>query len=284
MSIAKKLDIVAENTSKVFNAGYEKGKAEVIPAKEEQEKKVTINKNGTTEVLPDENKVLSKVNVEVDVPSSGGDYTNEEITALINRKITEFTILDGCKSVGDYGFKKCANMINIQIPNSVVYIGISAFSDCRKLSLNELPNSVTTIGAYAFENCYNLPLSKLPTNLMGRISQYTFSDCRLITIDAIPEAVTYIDSYAFLSCPKITVNSIPQGVETIDSMAFANCIGITELTFKGTPTTIRSNSFYNCTNLLNIYVPWSEGEVANAPWGATNATIHYNSEVSNAES
>jgi hypothetical protein len=51
------------------------------------------------------------------------------------------------------------------------------------------------------------------------------------------------------------------------------------MTFKGTPTNIATDAFYNCRNLLDIYVPWAEGEVANAPWGATNATIHYNSEV-----
>jgi hypothetical protein len=100
-----------------------------------------------------------------------------------------------------------------------------------------------------------------------------------MTINAIPEGVTSIEVQAFAGCAEITVNSIPQGVKTIGNMAFANCTGITELTFKGTPTSICSNSFQGCTNLLNIYVPWAEGEVANAPWGATNATIHYNSEV-----
>ena len=45
----------------VYEVGYEKGKAEVIPAKAEQEKTISITQNGTTEVLPDENKVLSKV-------------------------------------------------------------------------------------------------------------------------------------------------------------------------------------------------------------------------------
>ena len=34
--------------------------------------------------------------------------------------------------------------------------------------------------------------------------------------------------------------------------------------------------FWNCPNLTDIYVPWSEGEVEGAPWGANNATIHYN--------
>jgi hypothetical protein len=39
---------------------------------------------------------------------------------------------------------------------------------------------------------------------------------------------------------------------------------------------INKNAFRDCNNLTDIYVPWSEGDVTNAPWGATNATIHYN--------
>ena len=65
MSIAEKQITIAQNVPKVFTAGYEKGKAEVSPAKEEQEKTVTITENGTKEVLPDEDKTLSKVTVEV---------------------------------------------------------------------------------------------------------------------------------------------------------------------------------------------------------------------------
>ena len=34
--------------------------------------------------------------------------------------------------------------------------------------------------------------------------------------------------------------------------------------------------FQGCTNLKTINVPWVSGAVANAPWGATNATINYN--------
>ena len=36
-----------------------------------------------------------------------------------------------------------------------------------------------------------------------------------------------------------------------------------------------STAFTGCDKLTTINVPWSEGEVANAPWGATNAVINY---------
>lgn len=73
---------------------------------------------------------------------------------------------------------------------------------------------------------------------------------------------------------------LPASVTTINSGAFDYCDKLKTVIFKGTPTgTISANAFRNCPNLTNIYVPWSQGAVANAPWGAENATIHYNSEV-----
>lgn len=51
---------------------------------------------------------------------------------------------------------------------------------------------------------------------------------------------------------------------------------MTELTFEGTPTSLDAAVFYNCNNLTIINVPWAEGAIANAPWGATKATINYN--------
>ena len=47
------------------------------------------------------------------------------------------------------------------------------------------------------------------------------------------------------------------------------------LTFEGTPENIGASAFAGCNNLTTINVPWAEGAVANAPWGATNATINY---------
>lgn len=47
------------------------GVVEVDNAKEEQEKTIDITENGTTEVLPDENKVLSKVTVNANIPDTG---------------------------------------------------------------------------------------------------------------------------------------------------------------------------------------------------------------------
>ena len=255
MNVAEKEITIAQNVPKVFTAGYEKGKAEVIPAKAEQEKTIEITKNGTTEVLPDEGKTLSKVSVEVNVPSSGGDYTNEQIVALIDRTITEFTIPYGTTSIGHSAFRGCKQLKTLNIPDTVKKIEVEALSMCYRLFV-ELPDGVEFIDVSAFNSNGHQIIPRLPSELKT------------------------IGNTAFQYCTgSFSLSEIPAKVETIGKQAFHNCTGITELTFKGTPTSIYSNSFQSCSNLLNIYVPWSEGEVANAPWGATNATIHYNSEV-----
>lgn len=116
----------------------------------------------------------------------------------------------------------------------------------------KLPDELTALRDYAFGCCTNLALTSLPENLTS-IGQYGFDYCRGLIELTFKENLTSISAYAF-----------------------RGCIGLTELTFKGTPTTIAGSAFTYCTNLTTINVPWAEGAVANAPWGATNATINYN--------
>jgi hypothetical protein len=68
-------------------------------------------------------------------------------------------------------------------------------------------------------------------------------------------------------------NSSANGVATY---AFWDCIALSRVRLVGNIKYIAANAFGNCKALTDIYVSFSEGEVANAPWGATNAVIHYN--------
>ena len=122
----------------------------------------------------------------------------------------------------------------------------------RTIEEFEVPQEATVIGASAFNGC-----SKL-----ARIT--------------IHDGVTSIKSYAFNACQVLKLSEIPVGITEIQANAFVLCKSITSLTFKGTPTTINATAFKNCDNLVTINAPWAEGEVENAPWGATNATINYN--------
>lgn len=120
------------------------------------------------------------------------------------------------------------------------------------LNTLELSDTITSIGILAFGSCTGLHSVKLPT------------------------ALTTIGNGAFNTCIALKEIDIPANVTKVDVNAFAYCTQLAKAVFKGTPTSLHNTTFSGCDALTEIYVPWSEGEVAGAPWGATKATITYN--------
>ena len=158
---------------------------------------------------------------------------------------------------------------------SIKSIGSNAFQSCTNLALTSLPVGLTSIGNYAFDSCTNLALTSLPVGLTS-IGEYAFRYCTNLALTSLPVGLTSIGNYAFQYCTNLALTSLPDGLTSISNNAFDSCIGLTTITFEGTPSSISSSAFYNCTNITTINVPWAEGAVANAPWGATKATINYN--------
>lgn len=135
--------------------------------------------------------------------------------------------------------------------NTPTKIGMRSFFYCTKINF-ALPSTVTEVADYAFQHCYSFGVNNLNENLIT------------------------IGESSFEYCQGSKTAIIPSGVKTIDNKAFANC-KITEVKFMGTPVTISGTTFGTINaNIANVYVPWALGEVDNAPWGATSATIHYN--------
>lgn len=138
-----------------------------------------------------------------------------------------------------------------------------------------IPNGITKIAKYAFyyANYYEIILPEGVTE----IDNYAFYGCNSITSMTFPQSLTKIGNSSFNFClfSKII---FPQNLETIGEYIFSNCKLLKTITFQGTPTSIDSNAFKNCTRLDTINVPWSEGEVSGAPWGASliGVTINYN--------
>lgn len=134
-------------------------------------------------------------------------------------------------------------------------IGGSAFKGYTALSEVVIKGSNIAVGASVFDGCTNL--SKIDLARVSNLNMYAFKNCT--------------------SMPA----QIVLGATSLAENAIYYCAQITSIKFTGTPTSINAKAFtmitaYNsAAKLTNIYVPWSSGVVANAPWGATGATIHY---------
>jgi hypothetical protein len=162
----------------------------------------------------------------------------------------------------------------INLPNGVTKIADNSFSGYRLISGVNIPNTVTSIGSYAFMNC--IYFSTTLSNSITSLGSGAFYGCNNLVLTELPSNLTTIPQSCFNSCKKITITTIPQSVTRIEEYAFSNCIGLTDLTFLNTPDYLSPNAFAGCYNITTIKVPWSEGAVSGAPWGASNATIVYN--------
>lgn len=226
---------------------------------------------------------------------SGGGLTVDQVKGLIDGTGTSFTIPEGTTSIDSYLFYKNSSLTTVNIPNSVTSIGKSVFGQSNIVSLT-IPNSVTSVGSGAFSNCGKLNSITLPSGLAS-VPEECFYCCSKITSINIPDSVTTLGVQAFSGC-KLTSVTLPSGLATIGSGAFANntaltsitfpstvetigvgvfsyCYALEAVTFLGTPTSINTSAFSYANSLTTIYVPWSEGEVAGSPWGASSATIVY---------
>lgn len=182
--------------------------------------------------------------------------------------------LRGYTFVRAYAFYEQQSLSSVTLPDGITEIKDYAFGDCRLLNLSSLPSSLTTIRRQAFYSCFELAITSLPSGLRT-IEDYSFSGCHKLAISSFPDSLSSIDNHAFDGCENLT-SIIFNGATILEPFAFNNCTGLTSVIFKKTPSKIGSGAFQGCTNLTEIKVPWAEGEVANAPWGATNATITYN--------
>ena len=224
-------------------------------------------KTGKTDSIP-----VPDMRSQIDSIPLGGD--DETMKSLIDRSIVSVTVTDGVTSIGKYAFDECKNLEKAVLPQSVTEIKDNAFANCSNLKNVELPNGITSFKFQSFANCSSLELTHLPDETKD-INGQAFINCKSLKISKLPDKLEILKDFCFANIPNLRISTIPKSVKSIGNYIFNNNEN-TYITFEGTPNSISSASFSGVSNLTVINVPWSEGEVANAPWGATNATINYN--------
>ena len=212
-------------------------------------------------------------------------------------ELTSVDMPDNVIAIGDNGFYRCPKLSLTSLPSGITSLGDYAFADCSMLTLTSLPSGITSLGDYVFRDCPRLSLTSLPSGITS-IGQYAFRNCSKMVLTSLPSGITSLPTAAFQYCPKLALTALPSGLTsigayafkqgtglasitlppaltTIGDYAFANCTGLETVRFTSTVSSIPGGVFSGCTKLSTIYVPWSQGQVANAPWGASNATIVY---------
>ena len=190
----------------------------------------------------------------------------------VKEKSGELIIPDGVKAI--YGEKiNGANINKVVLPGSVTDIHNGAFAGCTELSEINIPESVTYIGKGAFDNTaiYNNCTDNLlyiDNWLVGykgdnlgditikegtkNIADETFASCTHLTGIEIANSISRIEDSAFGGCTALTNIDFGSGVAEIGSGAFYGCTSLKSITIPDNVTQINNETFYGCTSLAEI--------------------------------
>lgn len=139
---------------------------------------------------------------------------------------------------------------------------------------------------------------KIKAGQIGQIGSYAFYGAtNLSEVDFTgSDTDVVINGYAFgyTNVTKITnagivstsafngsqITTLTLGCTQLNNNAFEGCTALTEVRLTNSTMKIDGSAFYGVKNILkDLYVNWLEGDIDGAPWGATGATIHYNTTV-----
>ncbi|MBE6949052.1 MAG: hypothetical protein E7456_04320 [Ruminococcaceae bacterium] len=122
-------------------------------------------------------------------------YSNDEYGVLFNKDKTElimagnntigsYTVPDGVETIADYAFSLCYTGIrDIELAETVEYIGDFAFWDCHMLSSITLPANVRFVSDNAFNGCQNL------RKIVVEGDSITFSEEAFYGLDSLSKIV-----------------------------------------------------------------------------------------------
>lgn len=183
---------------------------------------------------------------------------------------------------GGSTFQNCTSLSAARFPK-LKYIYSSAFYTCISLVDVYLPELVQNTGHVdtvdsAFMNCRVLPQIELP-KFQGAFRNQWFDGCYMLEEAILPKLSKINGNYNFRNCYALEKLYAPECTVWNGTQNFLNCNSLRRMCFYTKPTSISNSLFSGAPVLQDIYVSWSNGEVAGAPWGApAGCTVHYDTE------
>lgn len=232
--------------------------------------------------------------------SIDGVLFNDDETRLIKYPMgstrMEYSLPQTVRTVGKYAFAEVANLIIINLNDSLVAVESFAFQNCSNLLDIELPNGLLRVESFAFKGCYRINKLYLPAsveefdatvildcNALATINTSALSE-KYVSIDGvlfdatketllsypvgkkgaytIPTSVKKLAPYAFYAT-TITSITIPDKIVEVGEFAFSNS-QLVSITFGNGANLLPSGVLKNCEKLESLILPNTLEEIGDS--------------------
>ena len=205
---------------------------------------------------------LTGVNIPKTVTNIG-NYAFQNCTSLSNVTMNYNDTRQFSCSIGNYAFIGCSSLTELEIPDSVTYLGCRIIEGTAISSIT-VPKSITGAGEHyggPFANCVTLSYVTIEDG-MTSIPNYLFAGVNYVSEIIIPESVTSIGRQAFYACSSLKAINIPKAVRSIGEYAFQNCTSLSGVTLNYNDTrefscSIGNYAFIGCSSLTELEIPES---------------------------
>lgn len=168
-------------------------------------------------------------------------------------------IPDGTTSIPDGTFRDNTEVTEVEIPESVTYIGANAFAGCTNLqTITVKSKNITFIGKDAFKDTKFFTETERKNGALylttedGEVSYLISVDAQTQTLN-IEQNCLIIAQYAAEGCTALTTLTINGNLTTIGAYAFSGCKGLTDITFGENLKLIEANAFAGCSAITNAH-------------------------------
>ncbi len=155
------------------------------------------------------------------------------------------------KTISDYAFRECTNLLEIEIPETVSLIGSHTFRDS---GIYDGSAGVVYAGNWVVD--YNDRISDTVVIKDGTvgIANYAFYKCAVLSDITMPSSVRTIGRSAFYDCTALASVELPVMLERIEDYTFYRCRNLKLFVLPPLLKSIGRSAFYKCgtTEAANI--------------------------------
>ena len=181
------------------------------------------------------------------------------------------TIEEGYTQIPANTFQYCASLTEVNLPESLEWIGSYVFSGCTALETINIPANVVNLCAittstvsststgYVFDGCTSLRSVNFLGNKVEHIGTYTFRGTTALESISLPASLQTLGNYAFTASG---LKSMVVDGSYLGTYTFKDSEALESIEFTENVTTIPSYTFQNCSALKSVTIPASVTNVA----------------------